>query len=219
MTPRTVGVPITSNEKLAGKRPASATYRTADTCPTSCLFLDRCYAAPDNGPRAPFRQAERHGQETPQAFARLTRDAPFRSVLRHLVSGDVTPDYLTEAAAFHAARPDVEGYGYSHRWEEMSPADVEGWTCNASTETPEQVEKALAAGWQAVITSPPGATLAGTRIAGRRVVSCPNQTDDRIKCSDCRLCRLDTPTRPVIEFVWHGRHAEAAAALILDARA
>ena len=52
---------------------------------------------------------------------------------------------------------------------------------------------------------PKGESLAGTRIAGRKVVSCPNQKrPDEIGCADCHLCRTNSPTRPIVEFEIHG---------------
>lgn len=207
MTALTIGNPRTKNDKLNGKRPAAATYRTPDTCSPNCWFFrdgkPKCYAASGNGGGS-FTLAKKYGKSTKQAFARLLRDTPFKAVVRHLVSGDLTPDYIEEANAFHAERTDLEGYGYTHKWRDLTPTLFEGWTMNASCETTKDVEKAIANGWQAVITSPSDDLLHGTRIAGRKVVTCPNQRTEAVKCSDCRLCLSDTPTRPVIEFIMHG---------------
>jgi len=89
---------------------------------------------------------------------------------------------------------------------------------NASCETPEEVEKAIANGWEAIIESPKDNALTGTRIAGRRVVSCPNQEDDRVKCASCRLCTTSSETRPIVEFTLHGNNVKLLADIIIKKR-
>jgi hypothetical protein len=86
----------------------------------------------------------------------------------------------------------------------MTQNPARNWTLNASTETPQQVKEALGKGFQAVIESPEGHSLHGTRIEGRKVITCPNQsTHGLVGCADCTLCRKDTPTRPIVEFIIH----------------
>jgi hypothetical protein len=135
-----------------------------------------------------------------------------------IVSGDVDDEYIAEANKLHKDRPDLRGYGYTHDWRNRSPVEIDGWVLNASCETPEEVEKALANGWQAIIESPKDSTLAGTRIAGRRVVSCPNQEDDRVKCASCRLCTTSSETRPIVEFTLHGNNVKLLADIIIKKR-
>jgi len=69
-----------------------------------------------------------------------------------------------------------------------------------------------------VIESPEDSTLSGTRIAGRRVVACPNQEDDRVKCASCRLCTTSTETRPIVEFTLHGNNVKLLADIIIKKR-
>lgn len=220
----TLATPKSGNAKLNGKRPVSATYRTEDTCSSDCVFnrdgKRYCYAA--NGPGGgAFALANRAGKTVRQAFDRLRRESPTGAVVRHLVSGDIDGEYVREANLLHSLfRSDLKGYGYTHKWKEgwIAPLDVEGWTLNASCESVEDIEKALANGWQAVVESPVGNSLAGQRVQGRRVVTCPNQRDNRVKCSDCNLCSSDTATRPVVEFLLHGAHQKDNIDAVLDRR-
>jgi hypothetical protein len=214
----TIGSPISHNKKLGSM---AATYRTPDTCASDCpLFIDgkpKCYASAGAGGGS-FALAKKYGKSVQEAFVRLTTQTPYKSVVRHLVSGDVDDEYIAEANKLHKERKDLRGYGYTHDWRNRSPEEIDGWVLNASCETPEEVEKAIANGWQAVIESPKDSTLSGYRIAGRRVVSCPNQSDDRVKCSTCRLCSTSSETRPVVEFVLHGNNTKLLADIIITKR-
>jgi hypothetical protein len=138
--------------------------------------------------------------------------------VRHLVSGDVDNEYIAEANKLHNDRPDLRGYGYTHDWRNRSPEEIDNWVLNASCETPQEVEQAIANGWQAVIESPADQSLVGTRIAGRRVVGCPNQKDVRAKCSSCRLCTTSSETRPIVEFTLHGNNTRLLADIIVKKR-
>jgi hypothetical protein len=218
MPTQTIGTPVSNNKKLGSM---AATYRTPDTCASDCpLFIDgkpKCYASAGAGGGS-FALAKKFGKSTQEAFVRLVTQTPFKSVVRHLVSGDVDDEYISEANNLHKQRPDLRGYGYTHDWRNRSPLEVEGWTLNASCETSEEVEKAIANGWQAVIESPKDMTLSGTRIAGRKVVSCPNQLDERVKCSTCRLCSTSSDTRPIVEFVLHGNNTRLLSDIIIKKR-
>lgn len=225
MTARWLAIPDTSALKLAGSRRIAATYGTRSTCPPSCPFVGLCYAETGPGGSTPFRKAETLGlDDAATALDRIRFGAPHRAAVRHFVSGNPTPEYVTAANALHAARPDLrDAWGYMHGALDgaagVTPDDARGWLLRVSVETAEQVAEVLARGWQPVVTSPAGSTLAGPRIGGRRVVPCPNQsTGGRVKCSDCNLCRRDDATAPVVEFVWHGAYRSPASAAILTAR-
>jgi hypothetical protein len=229
----------TRNSKLKTANPVSgkiisSTSRTSDTCAPDCPFLDKgdhndiegkpiCYANEKLGRPSIFQHAEKYGiQDTASAMDKLQYGAPKGSAVRHLVSGDVAgsgDDYIRHANSLHAARKDLQGWGYTHNWRQMNPGEVKGWTLNASTETSRQAEDEVNRGWQAVIESPKGQELAGTRIAGRRVVSCPNQsTHGQVGCADCNLCRSDSPTRPIVEFQIHGKQQKKVAAKVTGIR-
>jgi hypothetical protein len=229
----------TKNSKLKSAIPTSgkvisSTSRTVDTCAPDCPFTDKgehsdiegkpiCYANEKLGRPSIFQQAEKYGVvSTKDALEKLQYGAPKRSAVRHLVSGDVAgegDDYINNANALHAARKDLQGWGYTHNWRNMNPGEVKGWTLNASTETARQAEEAVNRGWQAVIESPKGQELAGSRIAGRKVVACPNQsTHGQVGCADCMLCRTDSPTRPIVEFQIHGQQQKKVAERVTEAR-
>jgi hypothetical protein len=227
------------NTKLKSANPVSgkvisATSRTSDTCAPDCPFIDKgehndiegkpiCYANENLGRPSIFQHAEKYGvQNTSDAMDKLQYGAPKGSAVRHLVSGDVASegdDYVRQANKLHAARKDLQGWGYTHNWRSMNPGEVKGWTLNASTETSRQAEEAVNRGWQAVIESPKGQELAGSRIAGRRVVSCPNQsTHGLVGCADCTLCRSNSPTRPIVEFQIHGKQQKKVSEAVVKAR-
>lgn len=208
-------------------RPIASTARTEDTCAPDCPFMDKgehndqvgvpiCYPNDTLGRPSIFQMAEKHGVESSkEALDKIAYGTPYNAKVRHLVSGDVASpndDYIQAANNLHAMRKDLEGFGYTHHWERIGQNPARNWTLNASTETPEQVGQALKLGYQAVIESPEGASLAGTRIEGRRVVSCPNQsTHGLVGCNSCSLCSDDTPTRPVVEFMLHGQSPKKVA--------
>ena len=229
----------TQNLKLKTKFPTSgrvisSTSRTPDTCAPDCPFLDKgshndiegkpvCYANESLGRPSIFKYAEKYGvQDSKTAMEKIQYGAPKGSAVRHLVSGDVAgtnDDYVKHANALHAARKDLEGWGYTHNWRQMNPEQVKGWTMNASTESAKQAEQAVNRGWQAVIESPKGQELAGSRIAGRKVVSCPNQsTHGQVGCADCKLCRMNTPTRPIVEFQIHGQKTKEVSSRVTGIR-
>lgn len=226
--PLTLSSIVSSNKKLAGRRPISATYRTKDTCSTACPFVvlddngemtDKrtCYAATGPGGGA-FALAKRLGTGVDNALGKLYLHSPKGAVVRHLVSGDLDVHYIRAANSLHSLRPDLVGYGYTHHWRSLTPDVIKHWIVNASCETTDDVEQAIAEGWQAVIESPVDDSLHGQRIAGRRVVTCPAQRDERVKCSDCNLCQSDSSTRPIVEFLLHGGHQKQNHALLVDIR-
>lgn len=230
--------PSSSNSKLLGehnpkKIKAATTSRTVSTCPSACPFRvdfehpetgeqkqsSVCYAhtASNPGGQNPFSRAEAKGTtDTHQALDNIAKLAKPNTVMRHLESGDVDDDYMEAANALHAKRPDMRGWGYTHDWRnpKRTPDEAKGWTLNASTEGPEEAHEAIKQGWQAVIESPHDAPLHGTRIGGRKVVTCPAQTTDgRVGCATCNLCSNNTPTRPIVEFLAHGATGQVGRAI------
>jgi hypothetical protein len=212
---KTLATPKSSNGKLAGKTPVASTQRSSDSCPPSCgfnkeqedgTFKPACYAASGPGGGV-FALVKRFGEsDTKHQLGRIAEGALTNSVVRHLVSGDVDPEYMEVANWLHQVRPDLTGYGYTHKWRELwlTPDLAEGWTLNASCETEADVHEALAFGWQVVIESPAEDLWEGRRIDNRKVVGCPAQKSEKVKCSDCMLCRTDSSTRPIVEFTLHG---------------
>lgn len=217
-------------KRKKGKKDISATYRTADTCPDSCPFKASkiCYAHDVTNPRQPtaFQVAERLGiEDTNEALDPIRDNAPYKGLVRHLVSGDVSSeneqgevddDYIEAANKLHEDRPDLEGYGYTHDWERIDPTSVKGWTLNASTETPEQAAEAIRRGWNVVIESPEDQDLSGQVIEGQKVQTCPNQLYHNVGCADCKLC-LGKQNK-IIQFLAHGRNQRRVSEAINAAR-
>lgn len=217
--PTWLGIPDSSTSKLAGRRRIAATYGSRQSCASGCPFLGLCYAETGPGGSSPFRKAEQYGVADPgQALDRVRFGAPFRAAVRHLISGNPTPEYVEAANVLHAERPDLDGWGYMHPTDDVTPDDARGWTLNVSCESLDQAAEVIEQGWQAVLTVRPDDVLP-SRIAGRRVVECPNLSDKRVKCSDCNLCRRDDSTRPVVVFRWHGAYRGPAAEVMTAARA
>lgn len=212
------------NRKLASRKPngpqISTTSRTAATCAPDCPFVQSgdhadsdgvpiCYANERTNRPSIFQLVAKssNAMSVGRVMKHLANNAAPGSAVRHLVSGDVLgegDDYVEAANELHAARQDLQGWGYTHNWRRMTSEAAKGWVLNASTETPGEAAEAIRRGWQAVIESPAEHSLAGTRIAGRRVVTCPNQLHHAIGCADCHLCRSNSPTRPIVEFIAHG---------------
>lgn len=230
-----------SNEKVLGKDnpkklQVTTTARTVSTCPANaCPFRvdfhdpdtgeqkqsSICYAhtASNPGGKNPFSRAEAEGStDTAGMLDQVAKGAKPNSLVRHLESGDLTPDYVDAMKTLHTERPDLRGIVYTHHTDESAPwlkhDAVPGVTINKSTESPEQAAREISRGWQAVIESPHDQSLAGTRIAGRKVVTCPAQTTEgKVGCASCNLCSSNSPTRPVVEFLAHGATKQVGAAI------
>jgi len=214
---KTLVVERTTNAKTG---PMAATYRTADTCPTSCpLAGGGCYAR-----GRIFGIPSRLGTEATASYPEvraLASNLRLGAMVRANVSGDMLddagrPDFPYAAALSSVAqdRPDVAVFGYSHAWRSLSPDIAPGVTLNASCESPEEIIAATAAGWPTVTTATdPADPIIGTTIAGRRVVVCPAQTRDGVTCSTCRLCARPA-RRSTVAFIVHGSgKAQAARAI------
>lgn len=203
------------NKKLG--RGVRATYRTvgadgAGTCPASCSHLatGACYAL---GGRVALHAKRGTRDETDASALRAWVDTlPRHTLVRHHVSGDVctdgTPDreYIRAIREAHADAPrGVRGYGYTHAWESIDPLDLSGprLVFNASADSFEAADRAVAAGWPTTIVVAPDAPRVGTTPAGYRWVVCPNQTRGT-SCADCTLCARPLGKRPIIAFRAHG---------------
>jgi hypothetical protein len=214
---RTLVVTKTSNAKTG---PMAATYRTADTCPTSCPLRDAgCYAR-GRIFGIPARLGAEDGGEYSEVRA-LARNLRLGAMVRANVSGDMLneagrPDFPYAAALSHVAteRPDVAVYGYTHAWRSLDPEIAPGVALNASCESPEEIIAAAAAGWPTVTTATDASDpIIGQTIAGRRVIVCPAQTRDGVTCATCGLCARPA-RRSTVAFLVHGSgKAQAARAI------
>ena len=197
MTVKTHVVLKSRNSKVG---PMATTYRTQVSCPTTCPLLDNgCYA---NG--RIFGIPKALGRDDVSAVLALA-ETPLPHGIRFNVSGDFLdakgkPDkrYIAACNKVARAHPDALKIAYTHAWRVLSPAMFD-FPVNASCETVEDVEKAVAAGWQAVIVNGED----GSMIGEKRVLTCLAETKN-LSCADCGLCGQDVRTRPVVSFTAHG---------------
>jgi hypothetical protein len=204
--------------------PIPVTYRSEDTCPTTCPFLPSgaiggCYTT-----GRIMAQAERHGKGytahslakvfvAAEAGARYARDRVSGDIVEN---GAVDTGYLAMVAEAAALASDIREsfgdsritpFGYTHAQDMLTEDDVAqvkatGYTLNASCETEGDVVRALALGMPAVIAT--DEVSHGDTLAGRRVVQCPATSRDDVTCASCGLCAKDYENRPVILFPIHG---------------
>lgn len=195
--------------------PMAATYRTQDSCPSTCPLLGQgCYAT-----GRIFGIPKRLGREDVSAVRALA-DQPLPNGVRFNVSGDFlnedgTPDldYIDACNAVADAHPGTLVITYTHAWRTLDRS-LFRFPINASCESDEDVAEALAAGWQAVTVD--GAV--GSTVAGRKVVRCPAEYRENVDCASCGACGADTRTRPVISFTVHGAGKKRAAAAVAGRR-
>lgn len=227
--PQTYTVVARSHNHKLG--PIPATSRGQSTCPRDCpMYGQGCYAENRNGRPSPFDMVEKSLAGTPKR--RLTMGDLVRRqwrkvppAIRFNVSGDYltplgTPDhaYIAETNDLATSQPWV-AWGYTHAWRRMVPS-LFRYIVRASTETPEDIAAAVAAGWRTVVVDLPAddpETLIDTVVAGQRVIQCPVTNGKAASCADCRLCGRDLPI--VIAFPVHGSRRGKAAAAIRAKRA
>jgi hypothetical protein len=215
-------VKLDSGNSKTGK--AAVTYRTQDTCPTTCPLMDAgCYAKGRIfGIPARYGTVD-DGEYT--AVRALAVALPNGGLFRANVSGDVLDDtgeldtgYAAALSHVATERPDADVFSYSHAWRKLQPDLAPGVTINASCETEADIEEAAAAGWPTVVTDPGDETsIIGQTVAGRKVVQCPAQTRG-LTCEQCRLCARPQ-RKSTVAFVVHGSGRKKAANSIKEARA
>lgn len=219
--PFTVIPPRPSGNVKTGRMGVS--YRSESTCPTECTFYrSGCYGT---GRLWAYANKSANGMSIESATDAIRKASPsgaryFRDrVLGDIANADGTADvdYLVNIAK--ACEPvGVTPYGYTHAWRAMSREDVErvrasGYALNASCETLADVEHANALGLDPVLVN--DAIPEGTRVAGRKVVTCPEQTGRVADCASCGICAT-VDRRNVIRFTVHGTAKRAAHAAIAE---
>lgn len=207
-----------SNKKLGAG--VWASYReVGPTCPTTCAALKTkaCYALYGHVRLLANKSAYglSDGAEVRRWFA---EDVGHRAMVRHHVSGDVCRpggevDWAYVVALCDAAdsRPDVTSFGYTHAWELIDDPSLlqrPNMVFNASCDTYEEADRALAAGWPTVLIVAEDATTHLTP-GGARVAICPQQLTEhegparKVTCKDCRLC-ANAERQCVVGFRLHG---------------
>lgn len=179
------------------KRPFIATWQGKNTCPGSCPFLSRCYAA--NGP-SNIQWNKLRGRVNATEFrkgilAAFVESKLSRPRLRVSTAGDLVPTTLRAVFdAVHAAvkagkRPLV--IGYTHNWRNLDPAyaAIPGMMrIRASVDTiPEKME-AERAGWSTAVTINWEHEAGRHKTRGKDLQVCPQQTGDKADCFSCMAC-------------------------------
>ena len=201
------------------------------TCPASCPLRDSgCYA---QGGNVAIHEkllsahtdgiggdtiAELEGNE----IADVGPTMPAGQPLRIHVAGDAT----TPVRAAHLARGASHWPGpvwsYTHAWRDVPRASWSTISVLASVETRAAALEALASGYApAIVVDRHDSPKAVRGADGLKVIPCPAQTNDDVKCTDCKLCWNDTMLRSqnaAIGFAVHGP-SQKRALKVLDSRA
>lgn len=221
------------NRKIIGYRttvPVYATYLpVGPSCPDTCALLSGgCYARIGN---VGYQNIKAHKDTFDPYLWGL--NLPHGVLIRWNVSGDVVgpegPQYRDAIKRVHEERPDLQGWLYTHAWQDTA---VQEWVRNlpsnvtvvASCDTENDVIGALLAGFRTYSIVQPGtekgewdsATAKIQRAAMRYLgdsaavptLSCPAQRLDRAKvgCADCLACR----NPGLILFAAHGMGKDRA---------
>lgn len=205
--------------------PIPTTDRPMSTCPRSCPFLPSgaiggCYgtgrlfasAAKYSGTWT-VKDAIDHVNNYAVRSARYLRDRVVGDVVGD--DGQVDRDYIAAISAVGRGT-DLTVFGYTHMWKQFTPDDVafiqgEGYVMNASTETEDDVLRALELGLPVVIVN--DELEDGDLLVGRRIVTCPAEEREDVKCASCGLCAK--PDRQVIvRFHPHGTAENKARAAL-----
>ena len=207
-----------SQNKKTGR--TFSTYRTQDTCPTTCpLMGNGCYAENRMGRPSPFDTAER-GQIIGADYAPLIEKLERldeSAVIRFNVAGDYLddagrPDMPYIEATNHARGPVLS---YTHAWRQLDPKWFEtGALPNASCDTLADVAVAKDAGWPTVIVDPQehGAWDGFGHLEG--FIDCLHDQTG-MQCVDCKLCARGTRKSTVV-FPVHGTRRRQAATVLKE---
>ena len=226
MTQTYVAVAASDNHKT-GRIPTVS--RPQWSCPTDCPLMGMgCYGETKPGRPSIFDMVEKSVTRGPKMSMQDLVTRKWRKVPRGIRFGvvgdflraDGSPDqeYIDETNVTATALPWV-AWGYTHAWKRLK-ASVFKYVVRASTQSREEAEEAIAAGWRTVIVDPgPNApdTLIGSTISGQKVVQCPATNGKTASCESCLLCGRDVPV--VIAFPVHGSGRGKAAAAVRKIRA
>lgn len=209
---------LKSSNSKTGPIPVSVT--SARTCPKSCpLSKGGCYA--QDGPLAWHWRAvteKERGAPWSEFCGDVSTLIPDGQLWRHNAAGDLPGDgAVIDTAALElltTAQKGKRGFTYTHYRPEVSAvnrraikkANAAGFTVNLSANNLSDADALAAFGIAPVVVVLPvdapnsGAVTPG----GRRVVTCPATYKDTVSCATCKLCSVNTSTRPIVGFPAHG---------------
>lgn len=224
---------LRSHNKKTGPIPVSMSER--GTCAPSCAFYNTgCYAQyGKNG--AHWKRVRQRGLTWERFLARI-RDLPEGQLWRHNEAGDlageggsIDPAKLSQLVAANTGR---RGFTYTHKtsadnYPLLQWANLHGFAVNLSADTLEEADALFQSGHgddvtnagPVVVVLDAGAPDRGNRTpAGRHVVMCPAQTEERMTCSECQLCAQPF-RRAIIGFRAHGQAKGIVSDLVRTRRA
>ncbi len=203
---------VTLRSSNAKTGPLAVTYRTQESCPTTCAFFENgCYAR-----GRIFGIARKFGRDDLNKIHELATTLDPGQGLRLNVSGDFLTDagdldqeYVDVVNALVRARPDVRVIAYTHAWRTLDPSSF-AFGVNASCETTADVAEARKKGWGTVMVDGPE----GEIVAGTRVVRCPAEYRDDTTCASCMLCSRTPDLPTTVSFRTHGAGAHKASVAV-----
>lgn len=207
---------ISSNKKT-GPIPVSTT--SAETCPPACPFNDGgCYAK--SGPLALHwkKVSEDQRGDDFDTFIDKIKKLPKNQLFRHNQAGDLFGSGNRINAAqlqkFAIAAKRTNCFTYTHK--PTTAANVKAIreanqhiTINLSANNPAHADELLAHGLPVVTVLPMNAGKKERTPSGKRIVTCPATTSDKVTCSSCALCSVKDRDY-VIGFPAHGTSKKKA---------
>lgn len=204
---------LTAKSSNAKTGPIAVSTSSRKQCPDSCpLKGNGCYA--DSGPLALHWRKVSAGERGTdwQGLCEFVASLPKRQLWRHNQSGDlphkdgiIDSDLMVQLINANQGR---RGYTYTHHTltneniGTLQLTNALGFTVNASTESLEAADAAMAHGLPAVAVVPSDSVLPERTPAGRKAVLCPAQSRD-VSCAECGLCAQADRTC-VVMFKAHG---------------
>ncbi len=213
----------TANAKLGA---VSATYVAQQSCPASCVFLDRgCFAQngfvgghlvkPLNRGVATTMTRVEIAQQEAEMIDRLSGD---RDLRLHVVGDSTTVEgtrLLAAAARRYSSRHAKATWSYTHAWSWLPRRAWGSISVLASCEHAGDIAGARRRGYATALVVPEHTTKRLYRDGRQKILPCPEQTSG-VPCARCRLCLRDDYLREAgitIAFAAHGSVGSRSKAL------
>lgn len=166
---------------------------TWESCEGCSLRQNTCYAWNGRG-RMALASLQKRAQRVPEEYtlehALKTRLFGMRAIRLGAIGDPARAPRRELLAAIDTARRNrLNVLGYTHFWAAEPRTGVLRREIMASTNTPAEADKAIAAGWRAasVVPSDTKEKLVVTP-AGNKLLVCPAMVKANLTCADCRLC-------------------------------
>ena len=218
---------VTQRSNNAKVGPIMVTTSESSTCPKSCPFKrNGCYA--DNGPLGMLWKrldVTKSGDSFRNGRARVhvrrwgdmvkaVLALPAGSLWRHNQAGDLPHNkgklLLTPLRQLVAANRGKRGWTYTHHsmrnkhnLRAVTEAIRNGFTINASANSPTEADSLVDIGLPVVTVLPAHQRTNTVTPRGRKIVVCPATTHDGVNCASCKLCTLATRDF-IVGFPAHG---------------